>query len=506
MVEWKGEIDESRSGRKAALLDSLEELQVPNFFVVTREDSGQIVKGAETPEEIINSEIPGSIRQEIEEAYKEVGMSSEVRESSDKAKELVGGQRDTQRVSVRVSGGKKGLYDYKLNVGSSNLENALKQVIASFYRRGHEEPPAVIVQKMVEPDQTGAVIPSYLGRFGLVEVVDGLGISLEEGITEPELYLAENSRVVDRKVPAEQVKITRHPMNGGHQRKTVRREEASLSDSDVEDILQKAESRDLGLKFVHKRGTFYIVDAFETESFNPFSNSEPGLEGIRASPGDVTGVVGEDIALSDETMPPDRYDKAIIARKGGYTSADAQKARAEGKPAVFSFTGDVSPGDRIEISADEVDSSGHRAQERGHESTAVEGVTALEVLPVNSSGRAVNLSPPFSQGYAVTDRPVRAEKIPPRNHLKSYADVFRFDGDRFVLDGRRLDREALPGAIEYIEGELQVLLLDRPEPRAVEKAVEEGFDVLAVSRGLEDARRMVERAERRFIMEKLRDL
>ncbi|MFB6204542.1 MAG: PEP/pyruvate-binding domain-containing protein [Candidatus Nanohaloarchaea archaeon] len=506
MVEWKGEIDESRSGEKAALLDSLQDLQVPNFFVITREEAGRIVEGAETPEEIVNSEIPGDVRQEIEDAYREVGMSSEVRESSDRAKELVGGQRDTQRVSIRVSGGEKGLYDYKLNVGSSSLENAVKQVIASFYRRGHDEPPAVIVQKMVEPDQTGAVVPGYLGSFGLVESVNGLGISLEEGITAPELYLVEDRSMVERKVPGEQVKVTRHPMNGGHQRKTVRREGPSFSDSDIQDILQKAESHDLGLKFVHKRGTFYVVDAFETDSFNPFSSPAASLQGVRASPGEIDGVVGEDVTLTDETLPPDRYDNAIIARKGGYTSADAQRARAKDKPALFAFDGDVSAGDRVSIAPDEVEATAEQKDRRNKQVSPAEGVTALEVLPLNAQGRAVNLSPPFSTGYAVTDRPVRAERIPPGNHLESYADVFRFDGDRFVLDGRRLDPEALPGALEYLEGGLQVLVIDYPHRETVRKAVEEGFDVLAVSRGVEDAQKVVEREERRFIMEKLREL
>jgi len=33
---------------------------------------------------------------------------------------------------------------------------------------------------MVEPDYSGALVTDYLGRYGLLEVVEGLGTSLEK--------------------------------------------------------------------------------------------------------------------------------------------------------------------------------------------------------------------------------------------------------------------------------------------------------------------------------------
>jgi len=60
-------------------------------------------------------------------------MSSEVRKADGRAKNLVGGQRNSQLVSVRISSSEKGLYESRLNIGSSKLVEAIKQVGTSYY-------------------------------------------------------------------------------------------------------------------------------------------------------------------------------------------------------------------------------------------------------------------------------------------------------------------------------------------------------------------------------------
>ena len=131
MVEWKGEIGES-SGQKAQLLDDLNNFNVPNFFVITPSEIEQLFQTETDPNQVLNASINMGVKREIKDAYDEVGMSSEVREASGKAKSLVGGQRNGQLVTIRISSSEKEKYNYKLNVGSSNFFQALKEVVSSY--------------------------------------------------------------------------------------------------------------------------------------------------------------------------------------------------------------------------------------------------------------------------------------------------------------------------------------------------------------------------------------
>jgi len=122
-------------------------------------------------------------------------------------------------VSVRISSSEKGLYESRLNIGSSKLVEAIKQVGTSYYEK-NDDHPAIIVQKMVEPDYSGALVTDYLGRYGLLEVVEGLGTSLEKGITKPHLYLFDDQKLLDSRAADSQIKITRNPINGQQKTKT----------------------------------------------------------------------------------------------------------------------------------------------------------------------------------------------------------------------------------------------------------------------------------------------
>ncbi|MFB6292294.1 MAG: PEP/pyruvate-binding domain-containing protein [Candidatus Nanohaloarchaea archaeon] len=517
MVQWKGEVDESQAGGKAARLDRIESLNVPNFFVITREEVNELLGDVETPEEVLNKEIHESLEDQIEEAYKEIGMSSEVREASGKARNLVGGQRDTGRVSARISGERKGVYKSRLNVGSSDIVDAIKDVVASYYRVENEhEYPAVIVQKMVEPEYTGAAITSYLGGHGLLESVEGLGLSLEKGITTPDFYLLENGSVKTVRVAEEQVKVTRNPMNGNHQQRTVKKSEAPIPGDEVEQLFERLEQESVDAKFVYKRGSFYIVDAFESGTgANPFESGQPGLGGVRVSEGEIEGLIGQEVSFSEETVPPEKYSHALIAQKGGYTSTDAQLAREQNRPAIFSFHGELQQGQQVSIGAREVETAGS-TRPQGGEIEPNDATRQLvespeigtEVLPINAGERGVYLSPPFPRnGYAVTDREVPGTRIPRKGYLNDYGRVFAFEGESAVIDARMLGREGLEGAMEYLDAELKALLLERPDREAVRAAVEYGFDVIAADSAyigeLED---LVRKEEKRFMLEKLREL
>ncbi len=501
MVQWQGSVKREDSGRKAALMDSIDSLQVPNFFVLTRNETERIVGDAETTEDILDSEIPSEIGNRIKEAYGEIGMSSEVRGASDEARELVEGQRETQRVSVRISGSRKGVYKSRLNVGSSKLMDAVKDVVASYYTvENDEDYPAVIVQKMVEPDLSGAAIIDYAGDKRLLEAVEGIGTSLEDGITVPEIYIVGDDGI-DVRVPDRQLKVSRHPMNGDYRRQQVRKDGRSFTDSEIAELFQKIEKENLSVKFAYKRGTFYIVDAFPVKG----SEAAPGevtTDGIRVSPGEIKGKIGEGVKFRDQPPLPEEYGDAVIARKGGYISTAAQRARDEEKPAIFSFRGELQQGQQVSLGPMEI--TVEESHESSPESVKRDLVTASEILPINSGG-GVSISPPFTGKYAVTDRDVAATKIPESGYLSRYSEVFSFEGERAVLDARFLPQEGLEAAIRYLDADLKILLLDSFETEVVEAAIESGFTVFGAESRLGELGRVVAREEKRFMMDRLRE-
>jgi hypothetical protein len=534
MVEWKGKIN-GEVGARAAMLDQVENFQVPNFFVITEDETAKLFGDSKDPEKVLNTQLNPSMKSEIKDAYGEIGMSSEVRTADGRAKNLVGGQRNSQLVSVRVSGSEKGVYESRLNIGSSKLVEAIKQVATSYYER-NDDHPSIIVQKMVEPDYSGALITDYLGDYGLLEVVEGLGTSLEKGITKPHLYLFRESEIVESRAADDQVKITRNPINGKQKKKDI---DSSLpfSDSEVEDFYKKISRQDLNVKFAYKRGSFYIVDAWRPEKEKNTrkdfgrkqdSVSEPQLSAIRVSEGNIDGEAGRDIIYTDQTISPGNYETALISRKGGFTSTDAQKARKAGKPAMFSFEGGLSNGQRIQLKSKEVDLNGgtrskssnpfsnlsrsekvHEEDTEDSSSCNIDQVVASEVLPVDpSKGEGVYISPPFGPGYSVTDRNLReGEAIPESSYLGSYAQIFGFDGEKAVVDTRQLEEQGLEEALEYIEADLKILIVKDLDIATIRVAVENSFDVFAASeRQLDKLRQKVLSAEKKFMMEKLREL
>ncbi|MFB6193169.1 MAG: PEP/pyruvate-binding domain-containing protein [Candidatus Nanohaloarchaea archaeon] len=511
MVQWKGEITREESGRKAAFLDSVSGLDVPNFFTLTKEDVNKLLGDARTPEQVLNTELSSELMDQVKSEYKQIGMSSEVREASGKAKSLVGGQRDTGRVSVRISNDTKGVYEYKLNVGISDLENAIKKVVASYYRQS-SEPPAVIIQKMVEPGYTGAAINSYSQNRILIESVEGLGNSLEQGITTPTTYLVENGEVKARREPDTQIKITRNPMNGQHRRKRTEGS-SGIPESKVVELSRELQEKSFSAKFVYKRGTFYIVDAFKTENLGIDTTS---LKGVRVSPGPINGEVGREVTFSDQTMPPEEYDNALISRKGGFISTDAQKARREGKPAIFSYRGELEKGQKLEIPSNRVESrreetsnsfleAASSGEQRKRKTQSLSrSVTATEVLPIDGEGRSIHLSPPFGEGYSV-GYTERENTIPSEGYLTDYSRVFAFNGDEAVVDARKLPREGLKEALKYIDADLKILLVEQPDQSIIQEAVRQRFDVIASQIDLERLEKAVMREEKRFILDKLTD-
>lgn len=507
MVEWKGRL-EGDVGRKARNLDQIESLPVPNFFVLTPGELKSIFGSVNSPEEILNSDIDGEKLEKIKDAYKDIGMSSEVRNANGKAKNLVGGQRNNQLVSLRVSN--PGSYEYRLNVGSSDLIDSIKEVAASYF--GEEKSfPSIIVQKMVEPDYSGAVMTGSMEQPDLMEVVEGLGTSLEEGENIPYLYVRESNSIHSRN-PSEHFRVSRNPINGRKREKDVQ-PELPFQESEVRELLEKLGPENLNVKFAYKRGDFHVVDAWEEDpEYEVLKDSE--IQGLKVSEGKINGEVGREIIYTDTTLPPEKYENALVARKGGYTSRDGEKARQKGKPAVFGFTHELRNGQRINMQEPgEGESSRFDSSPQGRSPPAGnvkdrDSTVASEVLTLNPrEGRGVYTSPPYGRGYALTDRDAGDHQIPREGYIDSYQKAFEFDGDSAVLDTRKISGRAVEEVMEYLDADLKILIAERPEIEVLEKAVETGFDVFAAdNRYIDGLRNELARAEKKFMIRKMRDL
>ena len=483
MVQWKGNLDQKQVGKKAANLNSVKDLEVPNFFVLTKGEIGQYLDSTD-PREILNQKLPEKLEEAIHDAYDDIGMSSEVRNASGQARNLVGGQRENQKVSIRISSETNGS-DYKLNVGASKLENALKQVLASHYRE-NDSTPAVIFQKMIEPDYTGAVIQNYTRRHSLIETVEGLGHSIEEGLTTPEFYLLENNSITETRIPQKQVKVTRNPMNGERRKRTVTKNSQSFQNNEIQDIVRKASRTGMNLKFAYKRGTFYITDAFNTQPLN----IQPDLEALKVSEGEIKGRQGKDYILTDE---PKQTEKPQVAKKGGFTTKAAYQARQNKQPAVFSLkdTEQLETEEKAAQTSEMTQKKGIQ-KENTVESQAVESGSAVTATEVRSIKDFPQLS----------NNPFNLEE----SEVKFADDCEQILADQpELIDGRNIQEEALLKAVETVE-DVQVLVIEEASEKILEKVVEQGVEILAVPENtVKSVRARVLRMEKRFILDNLRN-
>lgn len=474
MVVWDDQDTDKRVGTKAKNLSQVESLPVPRFFVVTPKEVKHLFDGGDPS----SAELEPSMKEEIEEAYSNVGISPGIRDAPDTAKSLVGGQRGAQRVSIRVSSESTGC-EYRLNVGPSDFFRSLREV-ASSYTDTQNEYPALIVQKMVSPEFTGAVVEGYSRRRALVEVVKGLGSTLERGVTTPHIYLVGDEEPVRTDVAERQSYEVRDQSTGERRTRTESFEEVPIDSSEIQRLANRSTNMALSLKFVHSRNTFHIVDAW-SESPRGESNTEQSLEYIKATEQAPSGVAGSDFAFSKDTLEP---QEPFVARHGGWTSTHSQQARDRGIAAIVRYQGNLEEGDAL--------NAGQKTTEK--EAAA----TATEVSALGSSGgkehESVGEQPP-GLGHA-------------ERYIRDFRDFFRFNGDEVVVDARSLESDGIRPALDYLDADSKAMVLPADfDATTVEAAVRSGIDRLLIEEGSVDGlRREVERQERRFILDRIQEL
>jgi hypothetical protein len=474
MVVWDDQNMDRGVGTKARNLSQIESLPVPRFFVIKPKEVRQLFKGGNPS----SAELDPSTKQEVEEAYSDIGVSSGIRDAPDTAKSLVGGQRGAQRVSIRVSSESTGC-EYRLNVGPSDFFRSIREVTSS-YTDTQSEYPALIVQKMVSPEFTGAVINRYSQESTLVEVVKGLGSTLERGVTTPHIYVVGGEGTVRTDVADRQSYEVRDQSTGERRTRTESFEEPPIDPSEIERLADRSTGTGLNLKFVRSRNTFHIVDAWSKSSEFEVRAERP-LEHIKATEQAPSGVAGNDFTFSKDTVEP---QKPFVARHGGWTSTHAQQARDKGIAAIVRYQGYLEEGEVL------------NAEQRTTEDEAVATATRVSAL-VSSRGKEhgpVDGQPP-GLGHA-------------EEYIQDFGDFFRFDGDRVVVDARSLDSDSIGPALEYLDADSKTVVLPTDfEAATVEAAVRAGSDRLLVEEGSVDRlRREVERQERRFILDRIREL
>lgn len=484
MVQWKGNIQREQAGEKAANLESIEKFDVPNFFVLTKSGVENLLESKD-PNSISNQRISEDVIEDVKEAYQDIGVSSEVRTASGEARNLVGNQRESQRVSVRISSNDN-LAEYKLNVGASGLKEAIRTVLSSYFKE-NSDVPAIIFQKMIEPEYSGALIRKYNHRTSLVEIVEGLGHSLEEGITVPEFYLLENSSLKEKRIPGRQAKVSRNPMNGQRRTRTVSKGSPTFKDSEIEDLMRKVKREGLSVKFVYKRGSFYVVDAFKSASMN----TEPDLEALKVSEGEITGEEGRDYILSEET---ERTKLPLVAKNGGYTSTDSQYKRKQGEPAVVSLKNT----DKIRSEDEKTDRKNRNTRT---EETKSRNTSETPEQPIVSQVSAIEIRS-YQHFPELADNPFSLH-----DSEEKFADDCEqiLSNEPEMIDARDINSKALTKCLEILN-EVKVLALDQLDDEMVRTLVENQVEMVAVpEKEVESVRKKVLREEKRFIMDNLRN-
>lgn len=659
-LESTSDGEERDVGKKAASLAALSEygLNTPRGFVVTAQTFEEFVRqnGLENQIEsilnnadrsdlnslkrtqnrvknlIMNADVSESVREEIEEAYEKINMSEEVRNAGGEAVDLVGSQRETEFVAVRSSptGSRfPGAHETFLNInGKSSVIQKMKECWASLYSAealsieedvGTIHSMAVVVQRMVEPDVSGAIFgknPVATQDKGyVVESLYGLGTGLYDGSSTPDRFVVDKSgNVTAHDVVNKEWRIVRDPTSGKNIKQRVShddREARSLDHSQlgqVVDMLQKLESRfgrSVRLDFVFSRNRLYALDlerldetggaeesggglvrdAHRQESVN--DHRDAFLTGRGASGGEAVGaarilysdtdverVADQDMLVSvnasERLLPVIPRVSGIVTDKGGLSSNLVSVARMIGTPCIVGTTnatdmltqeeqitihgedGVIREGDTVD--RDTPDMSAEPAVQQQFDNGAGDALTAthIKVLghaqEVQADGavlsdyagrqQVLDAANTYRPGrvWARTDDPGLSDQdhigvlTQHLNHdiqgkgtvLNSFGGVMQSDnlierGVQFIgLDVDALktdgDREALMNSIKKIGTETGTacessLLLRSLDPDIVQVAVESGIDSIAVPpEHVDAARRKVAKAEKRFMLQKLRDL
>jgi pyruvate,water dikinase len=393
-IDAVGPDDAPTVGGKAANLGELmrSKFPVPPAFVINtagyldameasglREPlkTGPLPHVDSTKDAICSAIVPDAMREEIIDAYRELGPS-------------------TTRVAVRSSAPAEdaadtsyaGIHESFTNVsGDRNLIYAVRKCWASLWsdraltyrslQGVYEEPSlAVVVQRMVDSDQSGVVFtadPRTGARDRIViEAATGLGEVVVGGQVEPDTYVVSKSdfSVLDVHIGSQSFAIT---LSGETEESSeiplMQREQQILSDDQIHRLAELAAAveehyqRPQDLEFAYSGGQLWLVQtrpittlgkqakAKPSDAPSDGSNAQVLAHGLGAGPGIATGrvrilrSVTDGRALLDgeilvapmtrpDWLPVLRRAAAIVTDGGGITCHAAIVGRELGRPVV----------------------------------------------------------------------------------------------------------------------------------------------------------------------------
>ena len=542
MVVWKNNTENSDTGYKALNLDKVEGFNVPNFYAITRKETQKATNNSTNPREILNNKLQPEILENWENAFKELGMSNEVRNSNGKARNLVTGQRNNVKASVRISEQPGQVFKKQLNTTTQDLEKTIKQLLANYHSNKDEDAPqnpSIIVQKMIEPEYTIATTLNYRGSSHLIEAVPGLGTTLEKAKTKPEIHLInrENDQIQSR-IPKTQTKEEKHPVKGTNRTKQINRDKPALNESEIKKIIGKLENQGYSAKFIYKRGTFYLVDAKKAEETNPFTEGQQKTTGIRASEGEIKGRTGQQIQIKETTQKLPQ-NKALILKKGSYQSDIAQKARKNQIPLIVNYNQEHREGEKLNFGKKQItnqnNSEENQQQETKNRKDALRqsrrekipnkrqnnnkqqgneeiNVIASETLPLNTENGLTLTPPHINSRYAISNSTTQAKNtINEKNYITTYGEAFqkgKTKAETKILDTRKLNsQEGLKQALKYIEAKEKILITNQINKQTLYQAIQAGYTKFATTQHkIPELQQKLAETEQKYIINTLREI
>ena len=369
-----------KAGLKKKMVELLREIHYENT-----EELDRVTE--EVRNLIVNAEIPEEIKEEIADAYDDLGDSNTMKKTAD---ELLGKFSGNIFVAVRSSATAEDLEDASfagqqetfLNVkGKENLFDSVKKCFASLFtaratyyrnKKGfrHEETKlAVVVQKMVDSDKSGVIFstdPSYEKDDVIIEAVYGLGEGIVSGEITPDSYIVSREmKILKTKIADKKIAITRGDEGGKKKVKLSEEKSKSrvLMNNEIIKLteyaleLEEHYGKPQDIEFAIEGERVYIV---QTRAITTLGKrleegkeikGEVFLSGLAASPGIASGKVKIVISLEDlqrinkgdvlvtKMTNPDmvvtmQKSAAIVTDEGGLTAHAAIVSREMGIPCV----------------------------------------------------------------------------------------------------------------------------------------------------------------------------
>jgi len=374
--------------KKAGISQKIEEI----LEKINYEDTMQLDESTKQIREIIiKSKFPEKMKEEILEAYDNLGAVEHDLDVGD-ALDILNVAQEPMFVAVRSSATTEdlaeasfaGQQDTFLNVkGTEKLLDKVKRCMASLYtsratyyriKKGftHEEASlAVVVQKMINSDKSGVIFskdPAYKSDDVIMEAVWGLGEGIVSGRITPDKYEISNElEIIDKRIEEKKIVITRDSSGKTIIKKLTdeKSKEQVLSNHEIKRLadyalkLEEHYNKPQDIEFAIENSEIFIVQTRPITTMKKRIEKGHGkelkgeaiLSGLAASPGiavgkiriiedmkDLQKIKEGDILVTKMTNPDMvvtmQKSAGIITDEGGLTAHAAIVSREMGIPCI----------------------------------------------------------------------------------------------------------------------------------------------------------------------------